>query len=160
MSEFASQPWLNEDGTEKSEKEIQRISKSWTPDTWEAYLQTIDVQQNEETEILGIEYERVSSDDYANLVLGFLDKQRFPRPNNLKRVILFTLKDTLSVREFQVIDLLYWKNLSTSDVAQKMKIGEQTVRNLHSRSLKKIRKNIFKREIRKNYGHLKELGAL
>lgn len=40
-------PWLSEKGTPLSEKELKDVSKNWNPETWEAYLQTIEVEQKD-----------------------------------------------------------------------------------------------------------------
>lgn len=155
-----NKPWLNADGSIKTDQELKEISKKWRPSTWEAYLESTETEWDESIFVISGEVEECSDQEYARHILNFLDKDQFPKATKLKRVILYTLKDVLSPMEFQVINQRYWKSKTYPEISKKLGITESSARTYHARSIKKLRKNFFQKKIAGVSNTLQELGVL
>ena len=44
MRKSQVKPWLNEDGSVKSDAKIRKAGQQWPPSVWEAYLSTFEVR--------------------------------------------------------------------------------------------------------------------
>ena len=47
MNSENKKPWLNNDGSQKSDQELKEICKDWGPTVWEEYLATLEIAQKE-----------------------------------------------------------------------------------------------------------------
>ncbi len=80
-------PWLNPDGTPKSEEEITRSCKSWSPSDWEDYLKSTEINQEEvllDDPVLIEEYSQEASDAFHKSILDareLPDQRYFSMPS-------------------------------------------------------------------------------
>ena len=52
MRKSQLKPWLNEDGSVKSDAKIRKAGQQWPPGVWEAYLATLEVERRKEDVVL------------------------------------------------------------------------------------------------------------
>lgn len=128
-------PWLNPDGTKKSDKEISRISKTWTPEIWNQYLDS-DIGTLQDDELVFI------PDMNSELITHGSDLLEFLRENNHYEVIedAFALAiDELSRAERKVIKKLFWEDIPTQQLATELGTSEGNIRVIKSRALQKLK---------------------
>ena len=128
------QPWLKEDGTPKSETEIKESCKNWSPSTWEAYLQTLEVEQKEiivDNPLELEEYSQEEHDKYSN-ILG--NRRDFPI---LQKHLLEAMK-SLTFKQQKVLHNLFWKKMMLREVGEEIGITTSSVALLRDRALKQL----------------------
>ena len=64
---MTKKPWLNEDGSSKSDTELRVVSRNWHPDVWDEYLSLFDVQRQESVVLPPVEIDKFSSEEAVQL---------------------------------------------------------------------------------------------
>ena len=127
-------PWLKKDGTLKSEAEIKESCKNWDPCIWEAYLQTLEVEQKEiitETPLNLEEYSQEEHDKYGDII-GC--RRNFPI---LQKHLLEAMK-SLTGKQQKVLHKLFWEHLKLREVSEEMDIAISSVALMRDRALKQL----------------------
>ncbi len=134
MKSLNNKPWLNADGTKKSEKEILKISKTWSPEVWNLYLDA-DVGTLQDEELVFI------PDMNSELISQGAELLEYLRENQHYEIIkdAFDLAlDELSRAERKVIKKLFWEDIPTQQLADELKTSEGNIRVIKSRALRKL----------------------
>jgi RNA polymerase sigma factor (sigma-70 family) len=134
-------PWLNADGTMKSEDEIKTICQTWNPRVWEEYLETFEIGQEElpvkPTTVAGI----LDSIDPKDLAMGIFSYAEEPRLSHFKPFVARAIR-TLTQRQYIVLKKIYWHQQSLTQIAKELGISKSAVHCSHQAALKKLRQVI------------------
>ena len=97
-----TKPWLNVDGSSKSEEEIQMSCKDWCPEDWEEYLKTFEGELEEEVLEFPIKVEEYSFEDHKKFLDDTMSVNEFPmlESNLLEAMRELTLKQQIVLREY------------------------------------------------------------
>ena len=74
VKNLKAKPWLNKDGSLKNDEELKKISKSWSQATWEAYLDSLETQQQESLLDEPGDIENLSEEEYKDFWM-LVDKE-------------------------------------------------------------------------------------
>ena len=119
---------------------LRKISKNWTKEEWEEYLkENIDVELTE-TQIEPKEYKRICGDLTESIFKYSSDPSLSNRrlKDKLKPVL-----NLLSPIERKVIHLLFWKNMTYGEIAEKLHLSYGNVYTLKERAFRKLKKRAF-----------------
>jgi len=150
-NEPTSTPWLNTDGSKKTDKEISQLGKSWSAETWSHYLdssvgilndESLVYFENMDTEMV---YERAE-------VLNFLRDSKCYQ--SLEDALLVAL-EKLSTKERLIIRESFWQRLRDREIAIALNTTHSTVRNLKHRAIKKIGQFLTSQDVKKEVLALK-----
>lgn len=152
-------PWLNFDGTKKTDSEIAELGKSWSPEIWSRYLDSnLGTLKDEELIFF--------PDMNSELMSQGFDLLNFLRQNRQYSVIkdAFELAlDELSRMERRVIKKLFWENISTRELADDLKTSEVNIRVIKSRAIQKLKillpSQEFKQKIKRQKSQEKQVVA-
>lgn len=131
-------PWLNFDGTTKTDEELKEVSKEWTPKNWEAYLSEQEQHQREEPHphnILESIEEKISPEELARGIFSYVSECNLP---HFKPFVAEAIA-TLSPRELKVIQGVYWDSKTYREIAVQIGVTKAGAYKIHSRALEKLR---------------------
>ncbi len=108
-------PWLTDEGKYLSDDELKIISKTWTPETWEAYMQSLEHEEDEERFITVAtdSVDQTSNEDFKALITDPI-----PLEKDLTQIVMAAV-DKLPERQKEVIFDSYWMNISEREQAKK-----------------------------------------
>ncbi len=132
-------PWLSPDRTPKSEKEIKRSCESWSLSTWEDYLKTIEVNQEEvllDDPVLIEEYPQEAGD-----TCFILDGKE---SLVLQRYLLDATKE-LTFKQRAVLNFLFLGGLNLRETGERLEISAYAVSRIRDRALKSLGMILIKR---------------
>ncbi len=133
VSTVVKAPWLNLDGKSKSDAEIREISKSWSQETWNEYLETIEGNLKESLLKWPGSIEHFI-EDYSSLLFNLEKEEKNP---HLRRAVQLALKK-LSFREHQVLEMVLLDKKPLRQIAEELQISRRTVRSAIQRGYAKI----------------------
>ena len=127
-------PWLNPDGTLKSDEEIKLSSKNWSPSVWESYLKTLEVDQEELLLDDPTFIEEHSQEEHHT------HSQNLPSLMELPalRKYLFKAVEELTPKQQEVLSYLFLEDLSLRGAGKKMGISAVAVIRIRDRALKSL----------------------
>ncbi len=133
-----SKPWLNADGTTKTEEEIRKICRTWLPSVWEEYLQTFEVNQAD-TPVKPKTAEKLmdslSPKDLARGIFGYSENLEL---DHFKPFVARAIK-SLTQRQYIVLKKIYWHQQTLSQIATELGVCKSAVHKSHQSALKKLR---------------------
>ena len=142
---FKNKPWLNEDGTLKSDKEISRLGKSWNIQIWEEYL-NFSTGVLDEQELVFFPYMNSQTMNNGNDLLEELREiQHYP----VTQLALELAIDELKPLEQKIIKKLFWENVSSRELADEFKTTLGNIRVIKSRALNKLKKILPSKKLKK-----------
>lgn len=110
-----SRPWLNKDGSVKSDDEIKAISQSWSLETWEQFLAaTVDQEEAYQRELPIF----VSDELLDSFPEAIWDGKDSDRMDSVAKELRRICRDFLTPRQQHVIRSTFWEGMS------ERKIGE------------------------------------
>jgi hypothetical protein len=128
-------PWLNEDGSRKSDNEISELGQTWSAETWNRYLGE-DIGQLDDDEMVFFPHvDTIAIHDGAELLdslkeIDDYQKLRFAVPHAV---------DELSYKQKIVIKNIFWSNKTIEEVAIDLKMTNTSVRSLKYRAIKRLK---------------------
>ena len=129
-------PWLNADGSMKSDEELKSICQTWKPSQWEEYLSTIEGAQVE------MPISQLTADDEKEraqeLAVNIFDYIIESKNVHLKSVISEAIS-SLTPRQLQVVRKVYWERKSYAQAAKELGVGKSTIQNIHIQALGRLR---------------------
>lgn len=148
-------PWLNADGTKKSEDEIKELGKTWSSETWSQYLDSeVGTLRDDELTFVPAVTDKTLE---KSTVLNFLHEGK--NYEELETALLLALSQLTKTERF-IIKESFWKMASNKDIAEKLGKSTNTVAVLKSRSLKKLAQILSSKQLRNEISHLKEQNLL
>ena len=79
MSKSQLKPWLNDDGSVKSDAEIRKAGQQWPSSVWEAYLSTLEVRREEKVVLPSIEMDEFSKEEGIGMLFSMASAKKYPR---------------------------------------------------------------------------------
>ncbi len=125
--------WLDVHGQPISDSHLKMLSKTWSAQTWEAYLTWYQMPRAESL-VSPRRYDQLREQTTESL-FGIAQSNA---DDALKDRISVYL-DGLTEQQRQVIEMVFWQGRSERYVAHELGIRQQSVHRLKNRSLKKIR---------------------
>lgn len=148
-------PWLNADGTKKSEEEIKELGKAWSSETWNLYLDS-EVGTLRDDDLVFVP--TVTDNTYEkSTVLNFLhDGKHY---EEIESALLIALSE-LSQTERFIIKESFWKMNSNKEIAERLGKTRKTVGVLKARAIKKLGQILSSQKLRDEILYLKSSGRL
>lgn len=133
-------PWLNKNGTIKSDEQIKAISKTWSLETWEQFLsETIDQEESYQRELPAFVSDEIL-DSFPETIWEGKDSDRMDFiAKNLRRIC----RDYLTPRQQHIVRSTYWEGLSERKIGDLLGISRSSVKTMKNRALEKIKKQIL-----------------
>ena len=129
-------PWRDEKGNLLSDEQLETLSKGWSEETWDDYLKdTVDVKQKELT--LGDPQTAENIPLQKSKIFDQLPRINLRRNPELKKTMR-AIVDDLPKKEREVTKMLYWHELSESEVARRMNCNKSSIQRLHKSILKHL----------------------
>ena len=129
-------PWLNEDGSLKSDDEIRKVCHSWPPTVWGRYFKW--TNGNVKDKNLAYSPDMDTDEMAERPQLSELISNESADPE-LKQALEVALEH-LSRRERLIIKKFFLEKQTTKQIAKKLKIVPSTVRVLRKRGVDKLKK--------------------
>lgn len=148
-------PWLNDDGTRKSDEEISKIGKSWSFETWNQYLDS-DVGTLRDDELMFVPTITDGTLEKST-VLHFLQEGK--HYEEIETALLLALSLLTKTERF-IIKESFWKITSNKEIAAILNKTQKNVGVLKSRAIKKLGKILSSQKLRKEISYLKNSGRL
>lgn len=126
-------PWLDQEGYALSDEQLRVVSKSWDQSIWEAYLKTLETPLKE-SQVSTKKFDRISEGiDFS--VFEYSDSDSKPVPIGRLQVGL----DTLTIRQRQVVELIFFRAKSSREAALLLGLSQSTIRDLKRKGLRKLK---------------------
>ena len=148
-------PWLNDDGTKKSEKEIRELGRAWSSEIWNQYLDS-EVGTLEDKKL---QFVPVITDEMLDKshVLDFLNDGI--HYEELETALLLALSE-LSQTERFIIKESFWKKTNNKEIAERLNKTQKNIGVLKSRAIKKLGKILSSQKLQDEISYLKNSGRL
>lgn len=144
-------PWLNADGTKKSEEKIKELGKAWSSETWNEYLDS-EVGTLRDDDLVFVP--QVTDDTYEkSTVIHFLQEGK--HYEELETALLLALSQLTKTERF-IIKESFWKLTSNKDIAERLKKTQKNVGVLKSRAIRKLGKSLSSKQLKSEISYLKE----
>ena len=116
-------PWMNEDGTRKSDGEIKLLGQGWSADTWDRFLDADVGTLKDDSLVFFADMDKafdLGQYDMADTSQGHGGYE------HLKAALLLAM-DELSPKERDVVACSFWKGMDDKDIAKKMGMATNAV---------------------------------
>ena len=139
MKKSQLKPWLNEDGSVKSDAEIRKAGQQWPPSVWQKYLATLEVERRKEDSVLPpYEMDMFSAEERISLVFSMAEEESYP----LFKVVLNACIRELTPRQRNVIIGRYWKGKTITEIAASTGVSKQAVSKTMQKAMKNLKANL------------------
>ena len=138
MRKSQLKPWLNEDGSVKSDAKIRKAGQQWPPSVWEAYLSTFEVGRREEDVLSPAEMDNFSAEECAGMLFSMAEEEKHP----LFKVVLNACIRELTTRQRNVIIAHYWDGKTITEIAASTGVSKQTISRTMQKALKNLKTNL------------------
>ncbi len=155
MNNSQLKPWLNEDGSIKSDAKIRKEGQQWPPSVWEAYLSTLEVGRREEDVLSPAEMDTFSTEQHISVAFSMARKQSYP----LLKVMLDACIRELTPKQRDVVIRYYWDSKTVAEIAASMGVSKQAVRKTMKIALAKIKTNFTSSSFRRQVMAAKQMLA-
>ena len=125
-------PWLDQKGHALSDVELKLISKDWTQEIWEKYLDSIDVTLSDRQ--IGIQKYDVLAESMPHTCFEF--SQTDADDETKDKIAKVLLK--LSPQQQKIIKMIFWEGRSERFIANELRVSRYTIKTLKKRSLRKL----------------------
>ena len=121
MKKSQLKPWLNGDGSVKSDAELRKEGRQWPPSVWEDYLATLEVRRKEDIVLPPSVMDKFSSQKHIRALFAMTDD------HPLLKLVLNTCVHKLTPKQRRVIVSRYWHGKSITEIAKEVGISKQAV---------------------------------
>lgn len=142
--------WIKKDGTLKSTNQLKEECLSWSFNTWEKYLMTLEVVTRESYQCTQY-IDRTNVESFVNYISSTSNSKHRPL---LKKAIKKAIS-SFSPTEFKVYKLLFFKDLNPTEVAKELKVKRGTITKYQERIYKKVKGVLVQDKIMLPYEALK-----
>ncbi len=126
-------PWLNNDGSQKSDEEIKAVMHSWSMEIWDRYLKNYEHEAEEVLLENGADIEAYSYEDDC-WSLGEAKERDDDFADQAKDLVA-----ALPRLEARVIRLTFWQGLSTEEIAKRLHRSTSDVAQTLERAKRRLR---------------------
>ena len=147
MTKKSKVPWLKKNGEMKSIDELKAISKSWSAQTWECYLKTLEVSQKEV--LMDAHHAFMALAEKSSINDWYKDT---PVDIELFKNRIKEASELFSEMEAKVIRMIFWENKSERAIAQELNVARRSIRTLKGRALQKLNQ-YFSKVLEKSVAH-------
>ena len=147
-------PWLNSDGSRKTDSEISKLGESWSAETWDSFLKDDVGTVGYDADTVSFPYMDTPTIASSSDLVKYL--QNLDQYENLEEYLGYAIK-TLSKREREFVELKYWKGMTQAEIARKFNVKDNTVSTIRRRALAKLKKCLCSDEFKQNVKALKSL---
>lgn len=135
QSRREEQPWLNPDGSHKSEPTLKFESKQWTHAQWDAYLATLESAPSESLLANPDYIDTLTNAEYAAAFFADLNNTLYPELEVTMRCAILSL----SPRESQILKLKYFEGLANREIGQQLGLPADSVGRIGRRAVAHLR---------------------
>jgi RNA polymerase sigma factor (sigma-70 family) len=135
QADMRNPPWLNSDGTRKTDDELRALSKTWGPSIWEKYLESIEVAPTELLAHYGHSIEETAVEDGVRILFSLSSESMFPHLRAAVNVAL----SRLTPRQYEMLKLHFYERKSQPEIANILGISRSTVRDGIHAALQRMR---------------------
>lgn len=155
MRNSQQKPWLNEDGSTKSDEELREISPNWGESVWEKYLSTFEVKQKEDSVLSPSIIDTFSADECAGLLFSLASEEK----HLFLKVALNVCIRELPPRQREIILGYYWDGKTVNEMAASMGISTQAVYKAMRVALAKLKASLTSGSMQKRMMAAREILA-
>ena len=155
MRNSQQKPWLNEDGRNKTDAELKKITPNWKPGVWEEYLTTLEVRRKEDSILPPSEMDTFSTEQHISLMFSMASEQSYP----LLKVVINACTHELTPRQRDVVIRHYWNDETIAEIAASMGVSKQSVHKTMQTALSKIKTNLTSGSFQRRIIAVKEMLA-
>lgn len=145
MSNSQQKPWLNDDGSIKSDAELREAGQNWPQSVWREYLATLEVGRREEYVLSSSEMDTFSAEGCAGLLFSMASEER----HHLLKVALNACILELTPRQRDIVIARYWKGKTITEIASATGTSKQSVSKTMKKALSEIKMHLTSGAIRK-----------
>ena len=138
MKKSQLKPWLNEDGSVKSDAELREVNQQWPPSVWREYLATLEVRREEEVVLPPSEMDALSTEAHISLTFAMASGEK----HHLLSVVLDACIRELTPRQRSLIVGRYWEGKTITEMAANMGVSKQTVSKTMKKALASLKDNL------------------
>lgn len=147
IKKSGTKPWLNKDGSKKSDKEISELGKGWSTKQWSEYLNYDLGEIKDDLSFFG---DMDTSKVYERAeILKYLQECEY---HESIEIALLLGMVSLSRIEREILKYSFWRMMSDREIAKKLKTSYGSIRSNKSVAIKKLAKILssatFKKKIK------------
>lgn len=131
-------PWLKTDGSKLTEQELAQTTKYWSPDIWEAYLETLEFE--EDPKVISLKGDKVLESAPRGELKELLPDSTQLTDEVLDVVRLALESYVLSAREREVLHLTYWDGKGETEISEILKISVANLKKIKSKARAKFKR--------------------
>ena len=148
-------PWLNFDGTKKTDAEIAKLGKSWSSETWNQYLDSeVGTLQDNKLQFVSAINDKILE---KSTVINYLQDGR--HYEELETALLLALSELSKTQRF-IIKESFWKMTSNKKIAERLNKTQKNVGVLKSRAIKKLGQILSSQKLKDEISYLKSSGRM
>lgn len=145
MHNSQQKPWLNDDGSIKSDAEMRAAGKNWPESVWKEYLATLEVGRREEYVLSSYEMDTFSAAECAGMLFSMASEEK----HHLLKVALNACILELTPRQRDIIIARYWENKTITEIAIATGTSKQSVSKTMKKALSEIKMHLTSGAVRK-----------
>lgn len=136
---FSARPWTHKDGSLLSDEQLKKVSRNWSPETWEQFLTETVEQETSYQRDMPAFVSQAALNSFSETIWEGQDSDRMDQvAKGLRRIC----RDHLTPQQQQIIRSTYWHGQSERHIGQMLDISRSSVRTQKQRSLEKIKTQI------------------
>jgi RNA polymerase sigma factor (sigma-70 family) len=128
----SEKPWLDQNNKPLSDDLLKIVSKSWSSETWEKYLNWC------ETPLREAQIHHTAYEDMADKMNKSIFEEMSYESSESKKLLIKQLLKKLTLKQKKVIELVYWQGKTERDISICLGISRSSVRDLKFRALSKM----------------------
>ena len=137
MHKSQQKPWLNEDGSVRSDTEIRKAGQDWPSSVWEAYLSTLEVGRREEDVLSPAEMDALPTEAHISVMFAMASGEK----HQMLSIVLDACIRELTPRQRSLIVGHYWEGKTITEMAANMGVSKQTVSKTMKKALANLKAN-------------------
>ena len=148
-------PWLNKNGSQRTEGEIKELCKDWSMEEWESYLSDTEPPARETTIFSPEIMDNYSAEEYANVAFAMASDEKYEL---LKTALRAAIKE-LTNKQQQTINMYYCDGLPVAEIARRMKVHRKTVDRTLASAVENLREKFIDGSIHRKIKLSRDLAA-
>lgn len=153
MHKSQVKPWLNEDGSFKSEAEFRRIAHFLRPGVWNEYLAALVESEREDHPLSPLMIDTFPTEECAKLLFTVAGEEKY----SCFKIALKSCVRELPPRQRDIISARYESNKTITEIAADMEISRQAVFKSMKIALSKLKESLTSGTIQRRVIAVKEL---